>query len=156
MTHEFKILQKETVKAKFEAVFRHGPGSTEKIHGQPFVVADLRAEIGNRYLPNTKRTLATRLHIWFPVSLKFVLCSCLLLNLPGLRFPSDFRYNFVCISCRFRECCLSCLTDTPLFASRILLAVEYRFPYMIRALNKAVCYDMNVLKLIALFSAFCR
>jgi hypothetical protein len=53
---------------------------------------------------------------------------------------------------------LPCLCHSPLFATEILFAAEYRFPYMIQALYRTV-YDymcMNVLKLIALFSAFCR
>jgi hypothetical protein len=45
MAHELKMPWKKAVVAKFETVFRHWPGGTEKIHRQPFMVVDFLAEI---------------------------------------------------------------------------------------------------------------
>jgi hypothetical protein len=90
------------------------------------------------------RTLATRLHIWFPVSVTFILILCL----PSPRF----RYSFLRISCLLHECRLPCpyVCHTNITCSRI------QMPTYDRALNITVYDDMNVLKLITLFSAFCR
>jgi hypothetical protein len=106
-------------------------------HGSRFPGWDLKSA-SPKY---ETRTLSARLHIWFPVSLTFILILSfhLRLGLPGPHFPSDFQYN--CI----RKRILPLHSHTPLFA------VEYIFLHMITGVNRNVYNDMNVLKLIAFF-----
>jgi hypothetical protein len=54
MAPELKTMWKKAAMAKFEAVFQHWPGRSEENHGKPFMIANLRTEVWNLYLPNTK------------------------------------------------------------------------------------------------------